>query len=129
MVPKQGEIYKVDTILPPNQADNHYFLVLTNSGHIRNHSHPTNRYCLTGCIVRSATNKKGAKVKEIKGYSFLITPQEFPFLQHDSIIETHQIFHLDIKEFDKTTTKCLGRVNDQSKLQNILDSAKSLFEI
>jgi hypothetical protein len=137
--PKQGNVYYISSILPPESSGNtkpHYFLCLMNSSHIRNFQHPSRNkgFFVLGCIIRSAVSSTTGKlVPLVQGYSFKIQPTEYSFLKHDSIVETHQLFHVHYPEFDHTQTREMGSLympndkEDSTLMNSILDASKSLL--
>ncbi len=138
--PKQGGVYYIPQILPPqgNRANpkNHYFVCLMNSNHIGSYQHPSKNpfFSVLGCIIRSQVNTEtGKKVGLIQSYSFPILASDYSFLKHDSIVETHQLFHVHYPVFEDPNTQCIGSLympndkNDPQLMSEILEAAQSLF--
>ena len=124
-MPLRGEVYYPNKTLPPGQDIVHQCVVLSPTNLMATHPNtPGNRLFVTVAIIRSATHKDGRPVRLIKGHSFPISSQQLPALQHDSIIETHQLFAVELDVFRKKTP--IGTITNPL-LADVLAGAKLLF--
>ena len=127
---KQGRVYFPGAILPPEQATHHRVVILSNSA-IINRSRSGS--FLTCAIIRSAKNQTGRAVQAVPGHSipvkstdFISLRKEGQVLKHDSIIETHQIFHISWDSLNDPMNRALGDL-DPLKLQEVLTGARRLL--
>lgn len=103
---KQGRVYLPQAIIPPGQQTTHFVVVLTNNG-ILNRIQLSGGFVVTA-LIRSAVSSRGTRVNLLPIHSIPVTRAELPFLSHDSIIETHQLFHLPLQELTGTNGRQLG---------------------
>jgi PemK-like, MazF-like toxin of type II toxin-antitoxin system len=121
---KQGRVYLPKAVIPPGQQSNHFVVVLTNNG-ILNRLQQSGGFILVA-LIRNAISNRGNQVKLIPIHSVPVTRADLSFLSHDSIIETHQLFHLPLQELTGTRGKALGDLPDQI-LATVLVGAKKLL--
>jgi hypothetical protein len=121
---KQGRVFRPPSaILPPRQAKTHFVVVISNNSSLTRVKTSANGGFVVVAIIRSAKNEAGNPVKMVLGHSFPLTPTDLPKLSHDSIIETHQLFH--IRSSELTPANTLGDLPD-SILQQALLGAQRL---
>lgn len=118
----RGEVYIPRAALPPGQATTHRCVILSNNFLIGQHG--GRNLFVNVALIRSAVSQSGRPVSLVPGHSFRVTPKDLPFLSHESIIETHQIFAVPIQDF-------LGRAAQGNfppvLLQKVLEGARRLF--
>lgn len=129
---KQGRVYFPQTILPPGSSTNHRIIVLSNDSVIANGQRMSS-FFLTCAIIRSATDQSGRPVRPIPGHSIPVDVADFHSLiagnsviQHPSIIETHQLFHISMALLTNPLNRALGDLNT-TKLQAVLAGARKLL--
>lgn len=127
---RQGRIYFPPIKLPPGQETEHRIVVLTNS-HLINKI-GANQF-LVCALIRSATNKSGQRVSLIPGHTIPVNPLDFiplsanqPVIYHDSLIETHQLFHISKQSLSDPSVKALGDLKSE-KLHEVLAGSQRLF--
>jgi hypothetical protein len=120
---KRGDVYFPDARLPPGQDIKHRVVVLSPNTLIAQQGGA--RLFVSVALIRSAVNAKtGRPIPLIMGHSIPIAPTELPALQHDSVVETHQLFAVSLAELSKK--KAVGTVIG-TKLDEILAGARLLF--
>lgn len=125
---KQGRVYFPPVTLPPGQETNHRIVVLTNNQIINRISQ--NQFLLCA-IIRSSVNQSGKPVIQVPGHTIPVNPSDFTSSQegavisHESLIETHQLFHIQKQAFSSPSVRSLGDLS-QGKLQEVLSGAKRL---
>lgn len=122
---KQGRVYIPKTILPPGQATKHFIVVITNDLILRKLAANQNSFAVVA-IIRSAINQSGRAVPLIPMHSVPVSPKDLSGLSHDSIVETHQLFHMPLVELNPARNPVLG---DLSKpiLEQVLSGARALL--
>ncbi len=125
-MPLRGEVYFPDKALPLNQDVVHRCIVLSPNNLMATHPNtPNNRLFVTVAIVRSAVHSDGrTPVRLIRGHSIPISPQNLPALQHNSIVETHQLFAVELDVLRRKNP--VGRLPD-SLMTDVLAGARLLF--
>ncbi len=124
-MPLRGEVYFPDKNLPPDQDTPHRCVVLSPTNFMAQHPNtPGNRLFVMVAIIRSAKHQGGGNVRLVTGHSIPLSATDHVFLQHDSIVETHQLFAVEIDVFRKK--KPVGRISDPY-LADILKGAQRLF--
>src|SRR4051812_37247320 len=93
-MPSQGEVYSLNHILPPGQPNWHRLVVLSSNNAISSHG----VQFLLIAIIRSST-KDGKAVRRVIGHSILLPGGTISTLPNEGLIETHQLFHVNIKAF------------------------------
>jgi len=121
---KQGRVYLPRAIIPPRQQTTHFVVVLTSNG-ILNRLQQSGGFVVTA-LIRSATSSRGNRVNLIPIHSIPVTVAQLGFLSHDSIIETHQLFHLPLQELTGSNGRLLGDLPDQI-LAEVLAGARRLL--
>lgn len=129
---KQGRVYFPQTILPPGSSTNHRILILSNDSVIA-HCQRMPSFFLVCAIIRSAINQSGQPVRPIPGHSIPVDPNDFnplvagnSVIQHSSIVETHQLFHVSMAQLTNPLNRALGDI-DTMKLQAVLAGARKLL--
>ena len=127
---KQGRVYFPQGILPPGQLTSHRIIVLSGNLVIARLRPGSFLAC---AIIRSALNQAGRSVAMVPGHSIPVDADDFTsmqingqVIQHDSIIETHQLFHISIADFSTPRVRALGDLNS-AKLSDVLAGARKLF--
>ncbi len=128
---KQGRIYIPPLTYPPGKKIPHRILILSNSA-IINRSRPGS--FLVCAIIRSSISQQtGKAVTLVPNHSIPITVKDcisfnpnFTVLDHDSVIETHQLFHVSCDYLINQSVKALGDLNSD-KLQEVLNGARKVF--
>lgn len=124
-MPVRGEVYFPDQTLPPGQDTPHRCVVLSSTNLMATQPNTQgNRLFVTVALIRSATHKGGAAVRLVRGHSIPISATDYSFLQHDSIVETHQLFAIELDVLKKK--KPVGKIADPV-LTDILKGARQLF--
>jgi hypothetical protein len=122
---KQGRIYIPKTILPPGQVTKHFIVVLTSDLILKRLAASQNSFAVVA-IIRSAVNQSGRPVPLVPMHSVPISPSDVPNLTHDSIIETHQLFHMPIAELNPARNPILGDL-PKPILAQVLSGARALL--
>lgn len=118
----RGEVYFPDATLPPNQSIPHRCVVLS-PDHLTGGF--SNKFLFVNvAIIRSATDKLGNPVPVVPGHSIRVTPKDLPRLQHDSYVETHQIFAIPLRAF--STKNLVGKLPAQL-MGRVLEAVRLLF--
>jgi hypothetical protein len=63
-----------------------------------------NRNDIAVIIINSAINPRKFPSKELKDLHYKISPDDYPFLDHDSWVDCSQIIELDFSDADKLLT-------------------------
>ena len=116
----QGEVYFPPDPLPPGQRVNHRVVVLTPDGLLSRPGH----VFVNVAIIRSAVRTDGTRAPLVPGHSIPVGPGVCSFLVRDSIVETHQLFALALR--DLTTLSRQGRLPPPI-LADVLAGARRLF--
>jgi hypothetical protein len=96
-MPLRGQVYfSGKTVLPPGQMTPHRFVIVSHSAILATSG---NRVFANVALIRSAKRADGSPVRLMPGHSIPVTPKEVSSLQHDSIIETHQLFAVPLDLF------------------------------
>lgn len=129
---KQGRVYYPQTILPPGSITNHRIIVLSNDSVIA-HGQRMRSFFLVCAIIRSAINQSGQQVRPLPGHSIPVDPSDFnplmvddSVIQHSSIVETHQLFHVSMAQLNNPKNRAMGDL-DPMKLQAVLAGARKLL--
>ncbi|MBI4403725.1 MAG: type II toxin-antitoxin system PemK/MazF family toxin [Deltaproteobacteria bacterium] len=124
-MPLRGEVYFPAKNLPPDQDTPHRCVVLSPTNLMAHHPNVKgNKLFVVVAIIRSATHQSGTPVRLVPGHSVPITVTDFSFLDHDSIVETHQLFAVELDVFRRKHP--MGRISGQV-LTDILRGAQRLF--
>lgn len=108
--------------LPPKQATQHRVVILSNSA-ISTLGGGQGVHLMVA-IIRSAMNQQGRPVRQIPLHSIPLSPGDAPFLQHESIIETHQLFAVHSHDFK--CERALGVV-PAHVMGQVLAGARKIF--
>ncbi len=124
---KQGRVYFPPMTLPPGQETDHRIIVLSNN-QVINRSSP-NQF-LVCAIIRSAVSQSGRRVNLVPGHTIPVNPTDFigsgNVINHESLIETHQLFHVSKQSLSNPSVRALGELTPE-KLKAVLDGAKKLM--
>jgi len=126
---KQGRVYFPPVTLPPGQSTDHRIIILSSDLVINRIS--SNQF-LVCAIIRSAVNQEGRKVGMVPGHTIPVFPSDFKsstgmsVILHDSLVETHQLFHIAKQDLSRPLVRALGDLNP-NKLQAVLSGAKMLL--
>jgi hypothetical protein len=124
-MPVRGEIYFPESKLPPDQDTPHRCVILSPTNLMATQPNtPGNCLFVMVAVIRSATHKDGRPVRLLRGHSIPISFQDYAFLQHDSIVETHPLFAVELDVFRKK--KPVGKISGVT-LDDILKGARLLF--
>ena len=124
-MPQRGEVYFPDKTLPPGQSMPHRCVVLSPTNLMATHPNTSgNRLFVTVAIIRSAKHQNGTSVRQMLGHSIPITPQDLPSLQHDSLIETHQVFAVELDAFKNRKSE--GKL-PLAVMNDVLSGVRRLF--
>lgn len=121
----QGRVYFPGTILPPKQATRHRIVVLTKRTIINTHAHQSRSFVMVA-LIRSAHHQNGQPVRLMPLHSIPLRVRDHSWLEHDSIVETHQLFHLATQELRDPRNRPLGDLPPHL-LEQVLDGAQALF--
>lgn len=123
---KQGRVYFPPITLPPGQETNHRIVVLSNNQVINRSSYNQFLVC---AIIRNAVNQSGGRVSLVPGHTIPVSTNDFAgsgnVISHDSLIETHQLFHVSKQDLSNPSVRHLGDLNPD-KLVEVLNGAKKL---
>ena len=123
---KQGRVYFPPIKLPPGQETDHRIVVLSNN-QVINRTSP-NQFLLCA-IIRSAVNQSGRPVSRVPGHTIPVSQSDFVgsgvVISHDSLIETHQLFHVSKQDLSNSSVRYLGDLSPD-KLREVLAGAKKL---
>lgn len=123
---RQGRVYFPPITLPPGQETDHRIVVLSNNQVI---NRSANNQFLVCAIIRSAINQSGRPVGRVPGHTIPVSQIDFVgtgVISHDSLIETHQLFHVSKQDLSGPSVRYLGDLNTD-KLREVLDGAKKLL--
>ncbi|MGK5081861.1 hypothetical protein WDW37_01050 [Bdellovibrionota bacterium FG-1] len=118
-MPTRGDVYFPKTILPPHSQNTHRCVVLSAPP-----QGAANDLFVMVAIIRSRNHQNGKPVSLVLGHSIPLAKRDCPWLHHDSILETHQLFALPEREFQTLTP--LGAM-PSDKLYEALAGARRLF--
>lgn len=124
-MPLRGEVYFPDKNLPPGQDIPHRCVILSPTNLMATHPNtPRNRLFVTVAIIRSARHQDGTPVRPVLGHSIPITPHDLPTLQHESFVETHQVFAVELDTFKRKKPE--GKL-PPALMDDVLSGARRLF--
>jgi hypothetical protein len=121
----RGLIYSTDNKIHSSKLAAHYYIVLSPTNLMTMHpEYPDNRLFVTVAMIRPAITEDGTKVRLIRGHSIPLRRSEHEFLNQDSIVETHQLFGVELSVI--RSSKSVGKIKN-GVLKDILSGAKLLF--
>lgn len=122
---QRGEVYFPDKKLPPGQDIPHRCVILSPTNLMAMHPNTSkNRLFITVALIRSARHQDGTPIRPVLGHSIPITSKDLPSLQHDSVVETHQVFAVELDTFK--IKKPEGKL-PSALMDDVLSGVRRLF--